>query len=162
MWTPRAEMVVKGIRAIKAQRHPKMSFIPPPTSPPKPSPAPKTSMPKPYQSPLCRVGTRSVATNEEMAFNPPAPIPAATRPMMRASFDIARPQIAFPSAKINKQAIKTDRRPKMSESFPVSGCEAATAIKYAVPSQEMTVSELNSDAIVADTVDVIVVSVVEC
>lgn len=53
---------------------------------------------------------------------------------------------------------KLARRPKMSLNLPLSGCVAVKPIRYPDPSHEIIVSESNSAAIVAERVDVMVLS----
>lgn len=66
--------------------------------------------------------------------------------------------MAFPVAKKIKQRIKPGRRPNMSVSLPLKGCTVVRAMRYAEASHEMIANEPNSEAIVADNVEVIVLS----
>ena len=46
----------------------------------------------------------------------------------------------------------------MSVNFPLNGCVEVIAIRYADPSHDMMANDWNSDAIVEDNVEVIVLS----
>ena len=74
-------------------------------------------------------------------------------------FDCATPQVVLPMAKRTAQNKRPARRPNISVSLPLSGWTTAYAIRYADPSHDTMAREPKSDAIVADNVDVMVLSV---
>ncbi len=93
-----------------------------------------------------------------MAFKPPPPIPAMTRPKIMTHSLVARPQMRLPAAKNKLEKIRPVRRDSMSVSRPLSGCRAALAMKYEEASQESRDKELKEADIGADKVAMIVES----
>jgi hypothetical protein len=93
-----------------------------------------------------------------MELQSPPPMPAETLPRMMVSLERARPQVAFPIAKTARHKRNPGRRPNMSVSFPFRGYTVARAMRYPGASHEITANEPNSEAIVADNVEVIVLS----
>ncbi|KAK1760677.1 hypothetical protein QBC47DRAFT_367879 [Echria macrotheca] len=64
----------------------------------------------------------------------------------------ASPQIRLPAANMTLLNTSPGPRPKMSVSRPESGWQLALAIRYAVASQDISVSDWNSDEIGAESV----------
>jgi hypothetical protein len=101
---------------------------------------------------------RSDAMKVEMELHPPPPMPASALPRIIIALDLANPQDRLPTPNSIKQKRKPERRPKTSVSFPLNGCVVVRAMRYAEPSHDMMANEWNSDAIVEDNVEVIVLS----
>jgi hypothetical protein len=55
----------------------------------------------------------------------------------------AMPHIKLPAKKKTLEKISPARRPKMSVSFPLKGCSAALATRYAVAIHEINVNDWN-------------------
>lgn len=91
-------------------------------------------------------------------MQPPPPIPAITRPRIRQLLEPASPQTKFPMENIKAAITKLALRPKISLSFPLSGCVAVRAMRYPEPSHEIMASDWNSSAMVEDRVDDMVLS----
>jgi hypothetical protein len=91
-------------------------------------------------------------------IHPPPPMPVMTRAQIRGIFECAKPQAKFPIVKRLAAVQKLARRPKMSLNLPLSGCVAVRPIRYPDPSHEIIASESNSAAIVAERVEVMVLS----
>ena len=112
-----------------ALRHPQVSLIQPPKTPPRAEPTPKQMLPKPCHTPRRRRGTRSDPTKVEMAFRPPPPIPAITRPKIMTHSLVARPHMRLPAAKKTLEKMSPVLRDKISVNRPLRGWRAALAMK---------------------------------
>jgi len=112
----------------------------------------------PCTIPLFLRGTRSVATIDDIANNPPPPAPATIRPIIMTYSFLASPQRAVPIKNSEFENRRPWRRPYISVSLPNKGCNAAWAIKYAVVIQESEAKELNSLDIGARRVEITVPS----
>lgn len=93
-----------------------------------------------------------------MEIHPPPPIPVMTLAQISVIFDPARPQAKFPIVNSVAAVQKLVRRPNMSLNLPLRGWVAVRPIKYPDPSQDIIAKESNSVAIVAERVDVMVLS----
>lgn len=70
----------------------------------------------------------------------------------------ATPQSVFPMKNRIEEDMRPTRRPKISVNLPLRGCTTACAIRYAEPSHEIIATEPKFEVMVAESVDVIVLS----
>ena len=83
--TPAVDSTLQGTKMIKTQRHPMASWIQPLKGPPRAAPTPYITLPTPIHTPRLRSGIRSEMTKVVIAFMPPPPKPATTRPAIIAA-----------------------------------------------------------------------------
>ncbi len=103
-WTNRMDamtnQMASSVITRNGLRQPNRSFNKPPSSPPKPWPRPKRRFPNPCQRPRSRSENKSLHTKLPIAFIPPPPIPAKTRPKIITDGLSASPQQRLPTAKM--------------------------------------------------------------
>lgn len=75
-----------------------------------------------------------------------------------AVLEPAMPHTRLLAPKSIKERMKPQRRPKMLVSFPLISCVVVSATRYVKPSHDMMANKWNSNAIVKDNVEVMVLS----